>query len=407
MHSIRKRMPTLVNWEQCCGCAACANKCPKLAITMKANREGFLHPAVDMEKCVECRACESVCPGLAPAYRVDTIREAHVVQHKDFAIRYQSTSGGAFTAIAEEIVRRGGVVFGAVMTEDLKVVHDSVETEADLVRFRNSKYVQSEIRETYKHAKRLLTAGRWVCFSGTPCQINGLQKYLGKEYEHLITVDVVCKSVPSPLVFQKYVDYKQSQEGSLTDVVFRDKKRGFLYCTMAHYLSHENRKAAKDVYRRGSESDEWLRLFLSGKISRHSCMTCPYQTTHRVSDFTLGDIWETGNASLDDNKGATLLHVWTPRGKQFLESIKDAVRMEAYPIEKSRGVERTNTIKPHPQREQLFKDANSLTAGEFFAKYAPYTLKVRLKQTLRYLLWRLGLQNTVRHVKHLVIHRQG
>ncbi len=177
------------------------------------------------------------------------------------------------------------------MTENLTVRHGYVETKEELARFRNSKYVQSEIGDCYKVAKRFLTEGRFVCFRGTPCQINGLYKFLGREYDNLIAVDVVYKSVPSPLVFEKYVEYKRQKEKWISDIVFRDKKRGFLYCTMAHYGSHEARVAARDQYRRGSESDEWLRLFLSGQISRRSCMTCPYQTKERVGDFTLGDIW--------------------------------------------------------------------------------------------------------------------
>ena len=398
-------MPKLVEWDKCCGCAACANKCLKQAISMLPNHEGFLHPVVDAEKCVECGACEKACPGLHPAYNENALKEAFVLQHKNDAVRYQSTSGGAFTAIAEEVIRRGGVVFGAVMTEDLRVVHGCVETMEDLARFRNSKYVQSEIGDCYSHVKHLLNEGRWVCFSGTPCQINGLIKFLGRDYERLVTVDVVCKSVPSPLIFKKYVEYKKGQEGGISDVVFRDKKRGFLYCTMAHYLTHDDRQKGKDVYRRGSESDEWLRLFLSGKISRHSCMTCPYQTAQRVSDFTLGDIWETGNTKLDDNKGSTLVHVWTQKGLEFLDSIKDHVRMESFPIEKSRGMERINILKVLPQRGLLFEDANSLSMNAFFAKYAPYSMKVRIKNAGRYWLWRLGLQNLVRHVKHLIIHR--
>lgn len=398
-------MPKLVEWEQCCGCGACANKCSKQAIIMQPNHEGFQHPMIDQNLCIECGACEKVCPGLDPATNKEANPTAYIVQHKDDSIRYQSTSGGAFTAIAEEVIRRGGVVFGAVMTEDLKVVHDCVETEEELARFRNSKYVQSEIGDTYKRAKSFLDAGRWVCFSGTPCQINGLYKFLGKEHERLIMVDVVCKSVPSPLVFQKYVEFKKAQEGKISDIVFRDKKRGFLYCTMAHYISHDDRKGGKDVYRRGSESDEWLRLFLSGKISRHSCMTCPYQTAQRVGDISLGDIWETGNAKLDDNRGTTLVHVWTDKGRILLESITESIRVFSSSIEKSRGVERKNTIVESPIRSRLFRDANNILAVDFFAMYAPYTMKVQVKNIGRYLLWRLGIQNFVRHVKHALIHR--
>lgn len=398
-------MPNLVNWKQCCGCGSCASKCPKKAISMQPNYEGFLHPVIDAEKCVECGVCEKTCSGLLVAKNEQAQPQTFIVQHNDNTIRYQSTSGGAFTAIAEEVIRRDGVVFGAVITDDLIVKHDYVNDVESLAKFRNSKYVQSEIRDCYIVAKKFLNEGRYVCFSGTPCQINGLYKYLGKDYDNLIAVDLVCKSVPSPLVFKKYIEFKKKREGAISDVVFRDKKRGFLYCTMAHYLSHENRHSAKDVYRRGSESDEWLRLFLSGVISRHSCMTCPYQSTQRVGDFTLGDIWETGNAELDDNKGTTLVHVWTKKGADFLDSIKNNVRLDSYPIEKSRGAERTNTFKVLSNRAQLFEDANNMTADAFFAKYAPYTMKIKLKQIGRYLLWILGLQNMIRHIKHSIIHR--
>lgn len=398
-------MPKLVKWEQCCGCAACANKCSKHAITMQPNHEGFLHPVVDASLCIECGACEKVCPGCSIAQNIAAEPKVFIMQHKDNAVRYQSTSGGAFSAIAEEVIRRGGVVFGAVMSDDLTVMHDFVTDIDGLAKFRNSKYVQSAIGMSYLKAKEFLDEGRYVCFSGTPCQINGLYKYLGKDYEYLIAVDVVCKSVPSPLVFKRYIEFKSEQEGAISDVVFRDKKRGFLYCTMAHYKMHQDRLVSKDIYRKGSESDEWLRLFLSGKISRHSCMTCSYQTLHRVGDFTLGDIWETGNLSFDDNKGTTLVYIWTQKGKNFLNNIEERVRLKPYSIANSRGVERTNTIRLHPNRNQLFEDAISLSKDAFFAKYAPYNIKIRAKEIGRYLIWLFHLHNIVRHAKHMIIHR--
>lgn len=399
-------MPKLVEIDKCCGCAACANKCAKGAITMQPNKEGFLHPVIDTSLCVECGLCEKACPGLEPAKADGNYPKAFIVQHKDDAVRYQSTSGGAFTAIAQEVINRGGVVFGAIMTEDLKVKHDCVATVEDLAKFRNSKYVQSEIGDCYRRAKKLLTEGQMVCFSGTPCQINGLYKYLGKDYENLIAVDVVCKSVPSPMIFEKYVTFKKKQEGQISDVVFRDKKRGFLYCTMAHYGSHEARQNASDQYRRGSESDEWLRLFLSGKISRRSCASCQYQSLERVGDITLGDIWETGNTNLDDNKGSTLVHVWTEKGKRFFESIQGNIRCVEYPIEKSRGTKRVHSLKLHDNRQQIFADAQSMTEEQFFAKYAPNSWKVILKNFSRHFLWAIGLQTFVRHIKHLIIHRK-
>ncbi len=397
-------MPSLVDWNNCCGCGACANKCPKNAIRMLPNHEGFLHPVIDSSICVECGACEKICPGFSPAKSGNNNPKAFIVQHKDDDIRFQSTSGGAFTAIAEEVIRRGGVVFGAVMTEELTVRHECVDSIAGLARFRNSKYVQSEIGDCFIEANRRLVSGQWVCFSGTPCQINGLYKYLEKDYDNLIAVDVVCKSVPTPHVFKKYVEYKKTKEGDVTDVVFRDKKRGFLYCTMAHYLSHENRLLRNDCYRRGSESDEWLRLFLSGKISRRSCTTCPFQGSDRVSDFTLGDIWETNIPGWDDNKGTTLVHVWTEKGIKFLNSLKGEVKIEEYSQGIYKGINRKCGIELFKDRKQLFIDAHNLSDQEFFAKYASYSFVVKVKQKSRFLIWKCGLHNMVRHIKHILIH---
>lgn len=397
-------MPALVDWNNCCGCGACANKCPKNAIRMLPNQEGFLHPKIDSSLCVECGACEIVCSGLSPAATGNNVPKAFIVQHKDDDIRFQSTSGGAFTAIAEAIIRRGGVVYGAVMTEQFDVRHEQVDTFEGLAKFRNSKYVQSDIGLTYQEAKKCLDLNKLVCFSGTPCQINGLKQYLGREYANLITVDVVCKSVPSPLIFKKYISFKEESEGRIYDVVFRDKKRGFLYCTMAHYSSHKNKQTGHSVYRRGSESDEWLRLFLSGKISRRSCTTCPFQALDRASDFTLGDIWETNKQGWDDNKGTTLVHVWTEKGIDFLDSLKDDIKIEEYPQGIDRGLNRKRNPELLKKRKQLFVDANNLSDQEFFAKYAPYSFMVKMKEVSRFLIWKAGLHNLVRHIKHVIIH---
>lgn len=402
-------MPQLAKTDLCCGCAACANKCAKGAISMQPNTEGFLHPVIDNTICVECGLCEKTCPGLKPAKKTDNSPLAFIVQHNNDAIRYQSTSGGAFTAIAQEVIKRGGVVFGAIMTDELRVKHDCVATIEELAKFRNSKYVQSEIGECFKLAKKILSEGQMVCFSGTPCQINGLYKFLGRDYDNLISVDVTCKSVPSPLVFEKYKEFKSQKTRKAKSIVFRDKKRGFSYCTMAHYDSLAAKEAGDSFYRRSSESDEWLRLFLSGKISRRSCATCSYQTISRVGDFTLWDCWETTEIApkWNDNKGTTNVVVWTDKAKLFFESVKDNVRYCQYPIENTvNGVERESKMTHYALREQLFKDVHNLTAEAFFGKYSPYTIKVKVKQAGRYLMWRFHLHNLARRVKHLIIHRK-
>lgn len=399
-------MPNLVSFEECCGCSACASKCPKNAISMIPDKGGFLHPNVNSQLCVECGACERACPGLDPVTNKSTDLKTFIVQHRDSVIRYQSTSGGAFTAIASYVINHGGVVFGATMNSQFEVFHDFVRTIEDLQKFRNSKYVQSDIRNSYKAAKQFLKDGIDVCFSGTPCQINGLYKYLGKDYDNLITVDVVCKSVPSPYIFKKYIDFKKGSEGHLSDIVFRDKKRGFLYCTMAHYDTNANRMIGKSIYRRGSESDEWLRLFLSGKISRESCFSCHYQTKNRMSDFTLGDIWNTGIKNFDDNKGTTLLHAWTPKAINILNELTSVLKVQQYPCNNDRAIERKHILKNYSNRHQLFADAVEMKPESFFRKYAPYNLKVRIKNYGRCFLWRLSIQSFVRNIKHSIIHRK-
>lgn len=398
-------MPKLATPELCCGCAACANACSHEAISMHPNEEGFLHPVIDNNKCVNCSLCEKVCPGLTPAISQNQNPLAFAVQNRDEGIRYQSTSGGAFSAIAEYVIEHNGVVFGAAMSTDFSVKHIHEDNIDGLAKFRNSKYVQSSIGYSYKEVKDFLLQGKLVCFSGTPCQVNGLHKYLGRDYENLISIDVVCKSIPSPLVFRKYIEFKSKPEEPFKEIVFRDKKRGFLYCTMALYSSSHDKVQRNSQYRRGSESDEWLRLFLSGRISRKSCFSCHYQTLNRPSDFTLGDIWETGNSQFDDNKGSTLMHVWTKKGKDILDCINDKITCIQYAIEKSRGVSRKNSISIYQDRDQLFSDANNLSPDEFFHKYAPYNLIIKSKQIGRYLLYKAHLQSFVRRLKHFVIHQ--
>ncbi len=292
------------------------------------------------------------------------------------------------------------------MDDNFRVSHIYVEDIPGLCLFRNSKYVQSSIKDSYKRARSFLKDGKWVCFSGTPCQINGLYKFLGRDYDTLITVDVVCKSVPSPLIFEKYIQLKKESKSQFSDIVFRDKHRGFHYCTMAHYATKSDREKGNAEYRRGSESDEWLRLFLSGIMCRESCISCKYQTKSRVGDFTLGDIWITGDSDFDDNRGTTLLHIWTPKGKYFFKSLKSSLKAKRIPVDQSRGAERTVALTVPKSRTQFFKDARVLTANEFFKKYAPYNFKFRLLNISRYLLWKLKLQSSIRGLKHKIIHRK-
>lgn len=401
-------MPNLVDKDHCCGCAACINKCMQNAIKMDPDYTGFLYPIIDKSKCIECGLCEKSCPGLSPKRREEGPEpKSFVVQHNDNSIRYQSTSGGAFTAIASAVLKKNGVVFGAAMGDDFVVRHIFVDSVGDLEKFRNSKYVQSEIGDCYKKASVFLKQGIWVCFSGTPCQINGLLSFLGMDYPHLITVDVSCRSVPSPLVFQKYVSYKKKNNENANLVTFRDKKRGYSFCTLAWYSNIDKKKVGDSVYRNGSEADEWLRLFLKGFCNRLSCNDCHYQEMNRVSDFTLWDCWDITKVApeWDDNKGTTNMVVWSEKGLALLKEMSDDIRYREYPlIHAKRGIVRNMIIKPVYDRDQFYYDANEMEDTAFFRKYVPINAKVLAYSMGRYIIWQLHLHNAIRKIKHMIIH---
>lgn len=220
-------MINIVNKVDCCGCEACYNACLNESIRMKSDEEGFLYPQVNQDTCVNCGLCEKVCPISNCETKKNENQVAYLLQYKDDEVCQESTSGGAFTGIASYVIERGGIVFGVEMTEEYKVRHTSVETIEELKRFRNSKYVQSRVGYAFRQVKNELKKGRMVCFSGTPCQIEGLRHFLGKDYQNLILVDVVCRAVPSPGVWEKYIQYEVEQKGKLSSIRFRDKSLGY------------------------------------------------------------------------------------------------------------------------------------------------------------------------------------
>ncbi|MDD4760518.1 MAG: Coenzyme F420 hydrogenase/dehydrogenase, beta subunit C-terminal domain, partial [Bacteroidaceae bacterium] len=256
---------------------------------MEPDQGGFLYPVIDENLCVNCGLCAMVCPALSPIRQNSCFSpRAFVMQNVDEEIREQSTSGGSFTAIAETVIDLSGVVYGAAMAENFEVQHTVAKSKSELEKFRNSKYVQSKIGDCFIEVKAYLKKKTPVLFSGTPCQINGLLKYIGGANENLLTVDLVCHSVPSPAVFRKYMEYQLKKFPNTKNVVFRDKKRGYDYSTMALY-GPDKKGEEKCFYRKGSESDLWFRSFLPGLCDRENCYACTYQNNPRTSDITIWD----------------------------------------------------------------------------------------------------------------------
>lgn len=390
-------MITIEHKKDCCGCGACANICPKRCISMEEDAEGFLYPSVTKSACVQCGLCEKVCPIQTSHQRQkNPDQKAAIVQHLDSVICSQSTAGGAFTAIAEYVISAGGVVFGVEMRPDYTVRHTVAERKEELVKFRNSKYVQSDISNTYQQVKAQLESKKLVCFSGTPCQIEGLRCYLGKEYENLILVDVVCRAVPSPGVWKKYISFEQRRHGKIQSVRFRDKTLGYQYSTM------ELKTTDGKVDRGGIESQPWLRMFFSGMIIRPSCTACRFRDRNRNSDFTIWDCFNVHNIdkSFNEDAGVTRMLIHTDKGNKIFAKIRDQFIWREIPVSIAvDGVrEMVDSPQVHSDREAFFRDFHDLEMEKLLNKYFPQTLKVRLKKRVRLFLNLLGLDKTLKHI---------
>lgn len=320
----------------CCGCGACMNVCPKGAIEMREDSAGFKFPHIDTSKCIECGLCLKVCKFENPELVYP--RAAYICQLKDENTLLLSTSGGAFRAMAEKIIERGGVVFGCAYTENeggLVPTTIAVDNIEELPKLSGSKYVQSEMGFAYKKAKGFLDKGRLVLFSGTPCHISGLYGYLGKPYDNLYTTDLICHGVPNLKMFQSELSrIEKRYKSKVKSFCFRDKSIvGGTWSTFMCSFKLGNGKS----YCKSYENIAYFDLFLKGgDITRDSCSKCPYARQERVSDITIGDAWGAEIAHPDFEKsrggdfnfknGLSLVSVNTDKGEKLFSelcSLKD------------------------------------------------------------------------------------
>lgn len=285
---------------------------------------GFLYPKVDTEKCVGCHLCEKVCPCLNQEPLRDPI-VCYAALNTDDYIRRQSSSGGIFTAVAEKIVAKGGVVFGARFDSSWQVVHTSAETMDEIGAFRGSKYVQSKIGDTFKQAEKFLKEGREVLFSGTPCQISGLNHFLRSKYNNLLTVDVVCHGVPSPRIWQEYLEsLKLSNIGLISH---KDKSSSW----RMYSFSIKDREG-KVLYTEKASDNKYLSAFIRNLTLRPSCFSCPAKAGKSRSDITLADYWgiEHFFPNMDDNKGTSFICVNTQRGMAMIKELNISIAQTDY-----------------------------------------------------------------------------
>lgn len=327
-------MPTLATNQYCVGCTACASSCPQKCISMIPDDYGFLYPYVDGNKCKKCGVCETVCPLLHTRKHTNYERTAFAAYSKDDYIRANSSSGGIFTEIARSVIQRGGVVFGAAYGDSFNVVHICVDNESELDKLRGAKYSQSDLNNTFQNIRDRLSNRQLVLFTGTPCQVAGLKSFLNKEYDNLLTIDFVCHSVPSPLAWSQYLQYRAEMDncGELPkDINLRSKLTGW-----SHYqYSNELVYGDSNVYSVKSNESLYMRLFVDGYISRKSCENCKFKGYSRVSDITLGDFWGIWDIApeMDDDKGTSVVLIQSARGAEIIENIKDKLVVEAVTLE--------------------------------------------------------------------------
>ena len=307
--------------KKCCGCGACLSICPSGAITMKEDEMGFIFPSVDEARCVNCGLCLSVCTFTDKRSGENGDPEVYAAVTKNTGVLMESSSGGLFTELAEAVLDKGGVVFGAAWAEDLSLCHIAVENKKDLARLRGSKYVQSSTENTFKSAKELLDSGRYVCYSGTPCQISGLKAFLKKDYEKLLTVDIICHGVPSMKMLKDDLGYVTGKKKiNIRDVKFRDKEYGW------GVLGSISGDGTKIKYHSGTSP--YYFYFLNGEIYRESCYNCRFPSEGRQGDITLGDYWgirqelalKMGDVDLD--KGVSCVLVNNEKGRQWMKLIE-------------------------------------------------------------------------------------
>ncbi|MFZ2976082.1 MAG: polysaccharide pyruvyl transferase family protein [Candidatus Moraniibacteriota bacterium] len=315
--------------EGCSGCGACANSCPQKAIEMKEDNEGFLFPNINKQKCIECNICRNICPNNKNyAYEYDNLL-AYACKNISKNERLKSSSGGVFSLLARNILKQGGCVFGATYF-DYEVKHIKIDNEKDLSKLRGSKYVQSIIGDCYNKVKQELESEKKVLFSGTPCQIEGLRAFLGKDYSNLYCVSVVCHGVPSKKVFLKNIkELEKQQNDILIEINFRNKEKGWKNYQVEYIF--KNKSVKKKIW-----EDSFMIGFLKNYYLRQSCYDCEYRLSKKsTADIILGDFWgiDIEDKNFDDDRGVSAVIVNSEKGLEIFEKIRDGIIFKTVKVE--------------------------------------------------------------------------
>lgn len=353
--------------QYCCGCGTCFNSCPVDAISMTHDSMGYLVPFVDPEKCIHCGLCVKKCPVLSPKYENRKEPDCYAVMAND-EIRQKSSSGGVFSLVADYVFRQGGYVCGAALADDLHTVeHVIISSPEEMDRLRGSKYVQSDTGKIYTEIRELLQQGKLVLFTGCPCQVAGLDNFLGKPYDNLIKVDLVCHGGPSMKVFTQYLEESYGVE-NLKDFKFRTKKFGYNSFHQIAYLKDGSEIAGSFRF------DPYEKAMHSGVGLKDICGDCPFAEAPRQGDITMGDFWGVTKykKELGDNLGTSVLLVNNDKGAEILEQIKPNMKLiEPVPFSHARANNRFGRKMNIPSGRRWFYN---MLGKQPFAKAVEYSL---------------------------------
>lgn len=378
--------------NKCTGCSSCALKCPKQCIRLECSVEGFLYPTIEQSECVNCGICEKVCPLIS---KIETHNEIKVfaMKNKKASERTNSASGGIFPLLAQFVIKKKGVVFGAAYDQKFEVRHIKVEKEEDIVQLQSAKYTQSIMGNTFVEVRKALSENRWVVFSGTPCQCIGLKAFLKKEYDKLIIVDLICHGVPSPKVWRIYIKWRSNQEnnGKLPEHInMRSKYSGWSKYSYSTEFDYGNGHISQIP----NGQDPFMKAFVGNICLRKSCSQCLAKGIERCSDFTLGDYWGVWNQhpEFDDNKGTSIVFVHSEKAIKILNRMK--LQVECMEVDIREAVKENSSMivssQEHPKRDEFFKAITEENFGavvdEYFGQLSKNGLVGRIKNTIRKVL---------------------
>lgn len=367
--------------EDCCGCGFCEKICPRNAIKMYKDKEGFSYPKVDEEKCVKCGLCSKSCAFMNRKNSVESpIHTCYVAKHKDRNVRLESQSGAIFYACAEAILDKKGVIFGCIQDDNMNIIHIRAEDDINTKKMCKSKYVQSNIENCFLDVKRDLISGKSVLFCGTGCQVDAILnycKYSNIDSRNLYTIDIICHGAPSPLIYSEYLKWlSEKYRGKVTEYNFRDKS----VCGWDGHIESAiiNDKKYKLTYYR--------EIFHTDLCIRPSCYNCKYACTKRDSDITIGDAWgiKTALPSFNDNTGVSVVLVHTEKGNEMLDEINKVCDVKKEDMKKFLQPNLRKPSVPKGNREQFWNSFYSGGIQQIIKVYGTIRLRKRLKSKVKY-----------------------